>query len=36
VPDYADIDRQPGNQLIMALFRGKMAQAVGQDSALPG
>lgn len=35
-PDYRDIDGQPSNQVVMALFRRKMVQAIGNDSQLTG
>ncbi|WIA15386.1 hypothetical protein OEZ85_002048 [Tetradesmus obliquus] len=36
VPDYAAIDSQPLNQVVMALFRRKMVAAIGSDSQLSG
>lgn len=35
-PDYTNIDRQPLNRAIMALFRAKMVPAIGRDSELQG
>jgi hypothetical protein len=35
-PDYADIDGQPLNKIVMALFRNKMVAALGSDSQLSG
>ena len=36
VPNYDALDSQPLNRLVMALFRGKMVDAIGQDSQLEG
>lgn len=36
VPDYSDIDSQPLNKVVMALFRNKMVAAIGSDSQLSG
>lgn len=30
-PDFSEVDRQPLNAAIMALFRRKMVQALGED-----
>lgn len=30
-PDFNEVDRQPLNAAIMALFRRKMVQALGED-----
>jgi hypothetical protein len=35
-PDYAAIDAQPLNRVVMALFRRKMVAAIGSDSQLEG
>eukprot|EP00775_Hariotina_reticulata_P008624 gene8624-8805_t len=35
-PNYSSIDRQPLNQVIMALFRNKMVAAIGADSSMTG
>ncbi|GBF91530.1 hypothetical protein Rsub_04270 [Raphidocelis subcapitata] len=35
-PDYAGVDAQPLNRVVMALFRRKMAEAIGSDSQLQG
>jgi hypothetical protein len=35
-PDYAPIDAQPLNRVVMALFRRKMVAAIGSDSQLEG
>lgn len=35
-PAYTDIDAQPLNKVVMALFRAKMAAAIGSDSKLDG
>jgi len=35
-PDYAAIDSQPLNRVVMALFRRKMVAAIGSDSELEG
>jgi hypothetical protein len=34
--DFAAIDAQPLNRLVMQLFRRKMVAALGEDSRLPG
>jgi hypothetical protein len=36
VPDYTEIDSQPLNKIVMALFRNKMVAAIGSDSQLSG
>lgn len=35
-PDYKDIEAQPLNKVVMALFRRKMVTAIGSDSELQG
>lgn len=35
-PDYSDIDASPINQTIMALFRRKMVDRIGEDTEEPG
>lgn len=35
-PDYTQLDSQPLNRLVMALFRMKMVSAIGQDSRFEG
>jgi hypothetical protein len=35
-PDYSGIDRSPFNRAIMALFRRKMVQRIGEDSQMEG
>lgn len=35
-PDYAEIDSQPLNKVVMQLFRNKMVAAIGADSQLSG
>jgi hypothetical protein len=35
-PSYAEIDAQPLNRVVMALFRRKMVESIGSDSQLQG
>lgn len=35
-PSYTDIDAQPLNRVVMALFRRKMVDALGTDSTMQG
>lgn len=36
MPDYTELDSQPLNKVVMALFRNKMVAAIGTDSQLNG